>query len=129
MAAAGNRAWCMRPVNRRMCTSVHAAHRRLGEKTLRAADRLCPAACTLVNIRLLTGRMHQARLHAAAIGQPIAGDRLYGDAGFNRMTRQAGLRRLFLHAERLRFAHPVSGAALETRAPLPAALEAVLENL
>lgn len=87
------------------------------------------AACTLVNIRLLTGRMHQARLHAAAIGQPIAGDRLYGDAGFNRLTRQAGLKRLFLHAERLRFAHPVSGAALETRAPLPAALEAVLENL
>lgn len=105
-----------------------AGHKRSAARSVFSPRRQW-AACTLVNIRLLTGRMHQARLHAAAIGQPIAGDRLYGDAEFNRMTRRAGLKRLFLHAERLRFAHPVSGAALETRAPLPAALEAVLDNL
>ncbi len=85
--------------------------------------------CTLMGIRLLTGRMHQARAHAAAIGRPIAGDRLYGHREFNRMTKDAGLTRLFLHAERLRFRHPLSGAPIETYAELPASLERVLENL
>jgi len=118
-----------REINRPLARPPRAAgHKRSVARSVFSPRRRWQA-CTLVNIRLLTGRMHQARLHAAAIGQPIAGDRLYGDAQFNRMTRQAGLGRLFLHAERLRFAHPVSGAALEARAPLPAALEAVLENL
>lgn len=87
------------------------------------------AECTLVDIRLITGRMHQARIHAAGIAQPIAGDRLYGDPDFNRQMKRAGLQRLFLHARRLRFSHPDSGARVEICAPLPPALRKVLEYL
>lgn len=83
---------------------------------------------TLVGIRLLTGRMHQARRHAAGIGHPIAGDWLYGDPDFNRAAKQAGLTRLFLHAERLRFTHPDNATAMETRAPLPPELERALAD-
>jgi 23S rRNA pseudouridine955/2504/2580 synthase len=84
---------------------------------------------TLVEIRLLTGRTHQARVHAAHIGQPIAGDDKYGDKSFNRQIRGAGLQRLFLHAASLTFAHPVTGAALTLEAPLPAELATVLDRL
>ncbi len=100
----------------RPARSVFSPRRSLGE-------------CAVVGIRLITGRMHQARAHAAAIGRPIAGDHLYGDAEFNRITRQAGLTRLFLHAERLHFCHPLSGAPLEVYAALPASLELVLDAL
>jgi 23S rRNA pseudouridine955/2504/2580 synthase len=86
-------------------------------------------AATLVEIRLLTGRTHQARVHAAHIGHPIAGDDKYGDPAFNRATRALGLTRLFLHASTLRFRHPVSGAALALEAPLPAELSGLLERL
>lgn len=87
------------------------------------------ADCTLVAIELLTGRMHQARMHAAGIGNPIAGDWLYGDTDFNRMTKTAGLTRLFLHAESLRFCHPISGAHCEIHAELPSSLTQVLDHL
>jgi len=60
------------------------------------------------DLRLLTGRMHQARRHAAA------GDHRYGDPAFNRHARTAGLNPLFLHPERLRFAHPVSGVNVKS---------------
>jgi 23S rRNA pseudouridine955/2504/2580 synthase len=86
-------------------------------------------AATLVEVKLLTGRTHQARVHAAHIGHPIAGDDKYGDPAFNRATRALGLTRLFLHASALRFRHPVSGAALALAAPLPAELAALLDRL
>lgn len=84
---------------------------------------------TLMEIALYTGRMHQARVHAAHAGHPIAGDEKYGERDFNRDLKGLGLRRLFLHATRLRFAHPASGAKIEIRAPLPVELEALLERL
>ena len=85
--------------------------------------------CALVDIRLLTGRMHQARIHAASIGNPIAGDRLYGDREFNRHMKKLGLSRLFLHAQSLRFSHPATAAPMEIHAPLPASLQQVLDKL
>ncbi len=85
--------------------------------------------CALVGIRLLTGRMHQARLHAVAAAGPIAGDQRYGDRPFNHALKQVGLRRLFLHAEGLRLRHPISGARLDLRAPLPAELKQILSHL
>ncbi len=85
--------------------------------------------CTLVNIRLITGRMHQARIHAAHIAQPIAGDWRYGDLDFNRMVRKMGLMRLFLHAERLGFCHPLTEQPITVHATLPAPLQQVLDNL
>jgi len=84
---------------------------------------------TLVEIHLLTGRMHQARVHAAHIGHPIAGDEKYGSATFNREMKELGLMRLFLHAARLEFRHPLSGRRLSVSAPLPPELERALEKL
>lgn len=80
-------------------------------------------ACTID-----TGRTHQIRRHLAAIGHPVVGDRKYGDFDFNReLKARWGLKRLFLHAERLSFPHPRDGAKMELSAPLPPELVAVLE--
>ena len=84
---------------------------------------------TLVRIRLETGRMHQARVHCAMAGHPVAGDRIYGSRDFNRVMRQAGLDRLFLHARALCVLHPDSGKPLNFAAPLPERLNTVLERL
>jgi 23S rRNA pseudouridine955/2504/2580 synthase len=84
---------------------------------------------TLVEIQLLTGRTHQARVHAAHLGHPIAGDEKYGEREFNRRLRAQGLKRLFLHAARLMLPHPVHGRPLRLESPLPPDLEAVLERL
>lgn len=84
---------------------------------------------TLMQITLHTGRMHQARVHAAHVGHPIAGDGKYGEREFNRELRELGLRRLFLHAAQLRFAHPGTGARIEVDAPLPPELTHLLERL
>lgn len=68
---------------------------------------------TLLRVRLQTGRTHQIRVHLQAIGHPVCGDPDYGTAGLY------GLRRQFLHAVRLAFEHPVTGAALDVTSPLP----------
>jgi 23S rRNA pseudouridine955/2504/2580 synthase len=93
-----------------------------------APKRFCGPA-TLMEIALHTGRTHQARVHAAYVGHPIAGDDKYGERAFNRELRGIGLRRLFLHAARLRFAHPLTGAKIDIAADLPLELETVLEKL
>jgi 23S rRNA pseudouridine1911/1915/1917 synthase len=73
---------------------------------------------TLLRVRLETGRTHQIRAHLKAIGHPVAGDPEYGGA------RAFGLERQFLHAARLAFTHPFTGAPVDVRSPLPADLEA-----
>jgi len=80
--------------------------------------------CTLLEARLLTGRTHQLRVHLAAIGHPVVGDTVYG-----RRRQPVEIDRQFLHAWRLAFAHPVTGAALSLEAPLPADLLAPLATL
>jgi len=77
----------------------------------------------LLRVTLETGRTHQIRVHLKAIGHPVAGDPEYGTAG------QLGLRRQFLHAARLAFAHPVTGESVDAASPLPADLQAVLDRL
>ena len=77
---------------------------------------------TLLRIRLETGRTHQIRVHLAAIDLPVSGDPLYGVAG------DLGLERQFLHATRLAFDHPVTGAAVDVTSPLPSDLAAALEQ-
>lgn len=84
---------------------------------------------SLVEASLRTGRTHQIRVHAAATGHPVAGDDKYGDEGFNRTMRAAGLRRIFLHAQTLGFRHPVTGRAVRVVCPLPRPLEEVVERL
>ncbi|MDH3562172.1 MAG: RluA family pseudouridine synthase [Gammaproteobacteria bacterium] len=87
------------------------------------------ASSSLMEIRLLTGRTHQARVHAAHTGYPIAGDDKYGDRDFNRHLQRLGLKRMFLHAWRLQFSHPLHDQKINVEAPLPAELTALLERL
>ena len=84
---------------------------------------------SLLSCRIETGRTHQIRRHLSAIGHPVAGDRRHGDFPYNRALRaEAGLRRMFLHAERLALPHPTLPIHLELVSPLPAELERVLER-
>jgi 23S rRNA pseudouridine1911/1915/1917 synthase len=69
------------------------------------------AGHTMLRVRLETGRTHQIRVHLSAIGHPVYADPLYG-------TPVDG-HRLWLHAERLSFVHPVSGEELRFESPLP----------
>jgi 23S rRNA pseudouridine955/2504/2580 synthase len=79
---------------------------------------------SLLEAELLTGRTHQIRVHLAHLGHPVLGDDKYGDFPLNRELRKLGLKRMFLHAARIAFPHPLSGAALEIAAPLPGDLQA-----
>ncbi len=85
-------------------------------------------AASLCEVRLESGRTHQIRVHAAAIGHPVVGDELYGKArerGFGGAARQWARElsertgRQFLHAYRLELVHPVTGRPLAFRAALP----------
>jgi 23S rRNA pseudouridine1911/1915/1917 synthase len=84
-------------------------------------ERLLPETA-LVRIALETGRTHQIRVHMAAIGHPVCGDPQYGAAGEYGLTRQ------FLHAARLAFVHPVTGAELDVRSELPEDLSRALKT-
>jgi len=74
----------------------------------------------LLRVRLETGRTHQIRVHLEAIDLPVAGDPVYGVPG------DLGLQRQFLHAARLAFTHPVTGAEVDVSSPLPPDLAAAL---
>jgi 23S rRNA pseudouridine955/2504/2580 synthase len=74
---------------------------------------------SLVQLRLMTGRTHQIRVHLAHAGHPVLGDDKYGDFEFNRALARQGVKRLFLHAHRLAFEHPVDGKAMIFESPLP----------
>lgn len=76
----------------------------------------------LLEVKLLTGRTHQIRVHLAYIGSPIVGDAIYG-------YRKQRLRGQFLHAARLCFDHPRSGERLCFEAPLPERLRTLLDEL
>ena len=75
-----------------------------------------------LEVRLETGRTHQIRVHLAAIELPVSGDPVYG------VKRDLGLERQFLHAYRLGFVHPVTGADVDLESPLPADLAAALDR-
>jgi len=84
-------------------------------------ERLLPAGA-LLRVALDTGRTHQIRVHLAAIGHPVCGDPQYGIRGRYGLTRQ------FLHATRLAFVHPVTGAEIDVSSPLPPDLAAALKR-
>jgi 23S rRNA pseudouridine1911/1915/1917 synthase len=85
------------------------------------------AGFTYLEVRIKTGRTHQIRAHFASIGHPVAGDRLYGAPA--KTEGQPALDRTFLHAHRVRFTQPASGAEVTVVSPLPPELEAWMENL
>ncbi|MCW8846334.1 MAG: RluA family pseudouridine synthase [Gammaproteobacteria bacterium] len=86
-------------------------------------------AASLVEVKIGTGRTHQIRVHATALGHPIAGDTKYGDEVWNRETRKLGLKRLFLHATALTFEHPKTGESVLVTAPLPEELSLAMDRI
>jgi len=90
---------------------------------------------TLLDVTLKTGRTHQIRVHLAQAGHAIVGDDKYGDRALAKSLARGdavpGCRfeRMFLHARRLRLAHPLTGEPLELEAPLPPACVRLLDAL
>jgi 23S rRNA pseudouridine1911/1915/1917 synthase len=101
-----------RPVGGRSATTHVAIRERLG------------TLATVLECRLETGRTHQIRLHATALGHPVIGDAKYGVP-----FRAAPAPRMALHATTLGFAHPSSGVPLSFASPLPADLAVWLDRL
>lgn len=69
-----------------------------------------------LEVQLLTGRTHQIRVHLAHVGHPILGDQKYGGGG---------AKRLFLHAAKLAFRHPLTGEPMRLESPAPAEMKAL----
>ncbi len=132
------------PVNRKVLDkSLHKYLLPDGERRVRVVAKDDPdamAALTLVKVRysgagftllevtIRTGRTHQIRVHLASEGFPIAGDDKYGDFELNKSLQRASatppLKRMFLHAWRLQFNHPLLGERQTLLAELPPELEA-----
>jgi 23S rRNA pseudouridine1911/1915/1917 synthase len=83
-----------------------------------------PVPLTLLECHLETGRTHQIRVHLASIKHPVVGDTRYG-----RARPAVACDRPFLHAERLAFSHPISGAEMVFESALPRDLVAVLATI
>lgn len=112
------------PRNRKLRAVVEGGRRAVTH--VRRLERWTSA--DLVAVRLETGRTHQIRVHFKAIGHPVVGDPLYApgwERGFlgaggrwaEELARRVG--RMFLHAGRLAFRHPITGEALSFDSPLP----------
>jgi 23S rRNA pseudouridine1911/1915/1917 synthase len=117
------------PGNRKKM-SARAKHAREAVTRITRAHHL--PGLTLCQVAIHTGRTHQIRVHLSAIGHPVVGDSLYGGVhrrvpGDIRAVQR--LERPFLHAARLAFTHPTERKRMQFIAPLPADLEAVLDDL
>ncbi len=84
---------------------------------------------SLLDVELKTGRTHQIRVHLAHLGFPLCGDDKYGDFALNKALEAKGLKRMFLHAARLAFAHPVSGQRIALETALPEELQSFIQAL
>jgi 23S rRNA pseudouridine955/2504/2580 synthase len=82
---------------------------------------------SVLEVRLLTGRTHQIRVHLSHAGHPLLGDDKYGDFALNHSLAKTGVKRLFLHARKLAFRHPISGERLRLEAPVPEDMAAFIE--
>jgi 23S rRNA pseudouridine955/2504/2580 synthase len=84
---------------------------------------------SLLDAELFTGRTHQIRVHLTHLGFALAGDEKYGDFAWNKALSKQGLKRMFLHARRLVFAHPLEEREVEIESALPADLSRFLDAL
>lgn len=84
-------------------------------KTVRAGKEF-----SVLELRLLTGRTHQIRVHLAHAGHPVLGDDKYGDFPLNKELAKRGVKRLLLHAGRLSLRHPLTGETLRFESKPPA---------
>lgn len=114
------------PADRRRVVASESEGANSRTEFLRLGQSAVPTATiALLRCRLLTGRMHQIRVHLAASGWPIVGDAKYGEPRWAQVddtgTRAAlaGFARQALHAWRFSFRHPLIGSPLEVEAPLP----------
>lgn len=103
---------------------ARASGGRASATSVRVLERL--VRTTLVEARPRTGRTHQIRVHLSAAGHPILGDRAYGGGGED--AAMLGLSRPFLHSQRISFAHPRTGEAVDLEEDLPADLAEALER-
>ncbi len=110
------------PVNRKTMAVVETGKEAISEyETLAFNHQLA-----LVQVKILTGRTHQIRVHLSHIGHPILGDSVYGRPALN---DKFGVKRQLLHAETLQLTHPVSKEALTFTAPIPDDMERVIQKL
>ena len=114
------------PLGRRAAKIVvDATEGRRAETGFEVRERLDGA--TLLEAFPRTGRTHQIRVHLAAIGHPVLGDRAYGGRGDD--ARRVGLDRPFLHSWRLSFAHPMGEGRVEVEEDLPEDLASALARI
>jgi tRNA pseudouridine65 synthase len=86
-----------------------------------AQGRYAQTRCALMQLEPHTGRRHQLRRHLKHIAHPIIGDATHGKGPLNRALADfIGQQRLWLHAAELSLRHPITGAALEIKAPCDA---------
>lgn len=83
----------------------------------------------LAEVKIITGRTHQIRVHAKYIGHNVAGDSKYGNYACNQRLKDRGLKRLFLHAAQISFKHPELNKQITIKAPLSTDLEQFLLTL
>ena len=98
-----------------MCVSPEKGKEAISEIRLLAKK----GECSLIEVRLITGRTHQIRVHLKHLGHPVLGDSLYGSSSLN---QKKGFARQLLHAHTIRFIHPFTGQPLYLEAPLPTEL-------
>ena len=86
-------------------------------------------SASLVEVVIETGRTHQIRVHAKYADHPIAQDDKYGDQLFDKLMKEKGLNRLFLHAKSVTFTNPMTNEIQKVVAPLSIELEDFLNKL
>jgi len=84
---------------------------------------------TVLRLAPETGRTHQLRVHLAALGHPIVGDRVYGARRAGRTAGRIVFPRQALHAEAITFVHPATGDPVTVRAPVPPDIQQLIETL
>ncbi|MBX3280028.1 MAG: RluA family pseudouridine synthase [Acidobacteria bacterium] len=82
----------------------------------------------LLRLEPLTGRTHQIRIHCRLEGCPLLGDPVYGIRN-DPQAKRLGIKRQFLHAERLVFPHPVSGKEIDIAVPMPETMAGIIGRL
>ena len=75
---------------------------------------------TLLELKLITGRTHQIRVHMAHLGHPVLGDEVYGKKG--------NYPRMALHASKIELVHPKTGKIVEFESPIPAAMRQMIDE-
>jgi 23S rRNA pseudouridine1911/1915/1917 synthase len=116
--------FAVRENGRRAVTQYRAAETFTLRPTEHQRRTTPPETLALIQLKLETGRTHQIRVHCAAIGHPIVGDRTYGGG-----RPALGMMRQALHAARLRFTHPITGKAMSFTAPWPEDFAELVERL